>query len=41
MPSAEPIAKVDRFDFEMQRDMLLAQLDEAVREAQRTSIATF
>lgn len=41
MPSAEPIAQADRFDFEMQRDMLLAQLDEAVREAQRTSIATF
>ncbi|HMW98214.1 MAG TPA: hypothetical protein PJ983_13245, partial [Flavobacteriales bacterium] len=41
MPSAEPVAKADRFKFEMQRDMLLAQLDEAARHGQHTSIATF
>ncbi len=41
MPSAEPVAAVDRFSFEMRRDMLLAQFDEAEREAQRVSTATF
>ncbi|MBL7984345.1 MAG: peptidoglycan DD-metalloendopeptidase family protein [Flavobacteriales bacterium] len=41
LPSAEPIPAEDRFSFEMHRDHLLVQLDEAEREAQRVSIASF
>lgn len=41
MPSADPVAKSDRFKFEMQRDMLVAQLDEAMRTGQHVSIASF
>ncbi len=41
LPSAEPVAKADVAAFDRLRDGLLAQMDEAEREAQRVSTASF